>query len=226
MEEKIKENFYQKLQIDRKAEFVSKWGVKPAITIENLIDALWLFETGPKAIEFLGRSPQSFNRNIKKLFPNVQLQGGGQTWKHWLISQSDYKRCCTCNNFKLKIDFNKEKSRYDNLSSKCRDCAKDSSAENYKNNQSYFIEYRATHDSEQRARTAKRRAAKLQRTPKWADLKAIQLVYKLCPEGYHVDHIYPLQGEFVSGLHVENNLQYLTEKENLKKGNKMPEFIS
>ena len=67
---------------------------------------------------------------------------------------------------------------------------------------------------------AKRRAAKLQRTPAWADLEAIKKFYDNCPEGYAVDHIVPLQGVNISGLHVLNNLQYLTKSENSKKGNR------
>ena len=67
---------------------------------------------------------------------------------------------------------------------------------------------------------AKRRAAKLQRTPAWADLEAIRQFYAGCPKGYEVDHIVPLQGVNVSGLHVLNNLQYLTKSENCKKNNK------
>ena len=65
----------------------------------------------------------------------------------------------------------------------------------------------------------KRQAAKLQRVPKWADLEAIKLFYKNCPAGMTVDHIIPLQGKIVSGLHVANNLQYLTRKENAAKNN-------
>ena len=70
------------------------------------------------------------------------------------------------------------------------------------------------------AKDAKRRATKLQRTPKWANLKAIAAFYEACPPGYHVDHICPLQGKNVSGLHVIDNLQYLTAAENISKGNK------
>jgi hypothetical protein len=67
---------------------------------------------------------------------------------------------------------------------------------------------------------AKRRAAVLRRLPKWADLKAIELFYENRPPGMEVDHIVPLQGRNVSGLHVEYNLQYLTPTENYRKNNK------
>ncbi len=69
------------------------------------------------------------------------------------------------------------------------------------------------------AKTAKRRAKKLHATPKWSDLKQIEYIYANCPKGYHVDHIIPLQGELVSGLHVPENLQYLPARENIQKGN-------
>ena len=69
------------------------------------------------------------------------------------------------------------------------------------------------------ANTAKRRAAKLQAIPPWADLEKIKDFYKNCPEEHHVDHIVPLRHSLVCGLHVSENLQYLTAEENLKKGN-------
>jgi hypothetical protein len=70
------------------------------------------------------------------------------------------------------------------------------------------------------AREAKRRATKLNATPQWANIDVIKEVYMNCPEGYHVDHIVPLQGKNVTGLHVETNLQYLPAKVNQSKSNK------
>lgn len=76
----------------------------------------------------------------------------------------------------------------------------------------------------------KRRAAKLLRTPKWLtqdDLFIIEEAYHLAKLRsnvlgiqYHVDHILPLQGKKVSGLHVPANLQVIPAKENLKKSNR------
>lgn len=55
-------------------------------------------------------------------------------------------------------------------------------------------------------------------TPNWANKPAIRKFYVDCPEGHHVDHIIPLHGKLVSGLHVLENLQYLPATENLRKG--------
>jgi hypothetical protein len=78
------------------------------------------------------------------------------------------------------------------------------------------------------AQTAKRKAAKLQATPLWVDFEAIKAIYKQCAERtritgipHAVDHILPLQGKKVCGLHVAANLQILSATDNLKKSNKL-----
>ena len=63
------------------------------------------------------------------------------------------------------------------------------------------------------------------RTPCWADRKRIEAVYqeaRLLRDGGHdvvVDHVIPLHGETVSGLHVHTNLQIIGAKANLVKSN-------
>lgn len=76
---------------------------------------------------------------------------------------------------------------------------------------------------------AKRRAAILQRTPNWLtddDLWLIEEAYdlaalrtKMFKFSWHVDHIIPLQGRNVSGLHVPENLQVIPGSDNVKKHN-------
>lgn len=79
------------------------------------------------------------------------------------------------------------------------------------------------------ARNAARKTAKASATPAWSDLGAIREFYveaaRLTAETgiqHEVDHIVPLKGVNVCGLHVDYNLQILTRAENARKRNKMP----
>jgi len=86
--------------------------------------------------------------------------------------------------------------------------------------------YRKANLEKGAALRAKYRAAKLQATPKWLndrDFWLIEQFYEWSEylDGpHHVDHIVPLRGKDVCGLHVPWNLQVLTAEENMKKSNK------
>jgi len=80
------------------------------------------------------------------------------------------------------------------------------------------------------ANTALRHTAKMQRKPKWLlkeDKEYIRCIYQLAAmrnresdQQWHVDHIVPLQGETVSGLHVPWNLRVVPAVENMRKNNR------
>ena len=91
--------------------------------------------------------------------------------------------------------------------------------------------YRKAISDKRNAANGKRRAKKFHATPSWLtnqDLEHIKFFYSLAKDmesltgtKYHVDHIVPLQGRNVSGLHVPWNLQVITATNNLSKSNKV-----
>lgn len=84
--------------------------------------------------------------------------------------------------------------------------------------------YRRNNPHVSAAAVARRRARKLKATPCWVDHVTLNAFYKMAKElqkhtgeKMQVDHIIPLQGNGVCGLHVPWNLQVLTEQENKEK---------
>ena len=70
------------------------------------------------------------------------------------------------------------------------------------------------------ANEANRRYRKSKATPAWANLEKIKTVYALAAEkGLVVDHMVPIKGKTVCGLHCEDNLRCIPTKLNLKKSN-------
>jgi len=78
--------------------------------------------------------------------------------------------------------------------------------------------------------SARKRCSKLKRMPSWLSseqkakirsfYKVAQMMSSAFSVDYHVDHIVPLRGKLVSGLHVPWNLRVIKAEENMGKSNK------
>ena len=91
----------------------------------------------------------------------------------------------------------------------------------YLENREYYI-----------SKALKRHKGILQTFPAWANKDKIKHIYLRCESisketgiMHHVDHIIPLNGKRVSGLHVETNLRIIPAKENLQKQSKFIEEL-
>jgi len=118
--------------------------------------------------------------------------------------------------------------RKDNTES-CRATIVAWSARNSEKIKAYAKKTKALNSGRVLAHTVKRRLAKIKRTPVWLtpdDHWIIEQAYELAAMRtkmfgfvWHVDHIVPLQGKLVSGLHAPNNLRVIPGVENVRKSN-------
>lgn len=154
--------------------------------------------------------------------------------------------CRKCNKEKAREEFTKKMSG--TLGKRCRDCRTTYKTENNKKHAKTRADkqkeryrkatacplskawlnnkrrkYRKTPNgaASHLASTRARQAGLGKATPTWVDRKTLNQIYRCRPDGFHVDHVIPLNGSDVCGLHVPWNLQYLSSEENLKKGNKV-----
>jgi len=121
---------------------------------------------------------------------------------------------------KLWIDRNRDKVYAQNRKSHAR-CKESRSA--------YSVRYAKENMDKILSNVSKRKAAKANRTPSWLTDEQILEIRSFYTSSkqmtketgieHHVDHIVPLRGKLVSGLHVPWNLQVIPAEENRKKHN-------
>lgn len=131
------------------------------------------------------------------------------------------KYCSSCEVELPKYRFSNDRNRKDGLGHYCKTCSK-----------AKYQKYRYDCQGSTATRNIKQdhvwqeyhcRYERLHKTAKHdiAYRKELQEFFKNRPEGMTVDHIVPLQGKEVCGLHVPWNLQYLSQSDNARKGNKL-----
>ncbi len=204
---------------------IKKHGNRHPNTWYELLRALLIGGNIKEASKLLSQTNDSLEqymrRYISPIFKEVSYKG---KWSNTLLRFINYKECTKCSVIKPASEFGKDISKFDGLRGFCRECSNSYKKEYAILNQEKIIRYRLISYNRNsyyyKFKSAKRRAALLQATPNWANLIAIKEIYRTCQEGYHVDHIVPLQCKFVCGLHCEFNLQHLPAKDNLSKGNK------
>ena len=133
------------------------------------------------------------------------------------------KKCTSCNLYKKVSDYYKDSNnKTTGLRAKCKSCMNIDSSRHYQNNKEYYAEKHLRY-----------KLSKKSAVPVWyseLDSFVLEEAYELChireiETGlkHHVDHIIPLQGVEVCGLHYYKNWQVIPAKENLEKGNKLLE---
>lgn len=159
------------------------------------------------------------------------------------------KHCSKCGDSKPVEQFGQNKRKKDGLQPLCKPCHCESVKAQYRKDpdkvkrraaqwcednrsRSNAIKRRwiDNNKGKHRALVAKRQAAKLDRTIPLAPeheaaIKHIYAFAKYISEKtkitHHVDHIVPLQGKEMTGLHVPWNLQVVSARQNLVKSNKV-----
>lgn len=171
-----------------------------------------LIESNRKKVKY-GTRKALLESGVKRYFTGLPCKYG-----HIAERQTTNGKCVVC--MQAYADSNRDKRR-----AAVRKCeAKDIPAKNAR-----IRQWRLDNPDKNCLKSNRRRVSKLKRTPAWLtpdDHWMMEQAYELAALRtkmfgfvWHVDHILPLQGRLVSGLHVPLNLQVIPGTENLRKNN-------
>lgn len=210
--------------IDRSTEVKRKFGKLPAYTYNDIISRMLKYSDSrtPLTTIFPEMSRPTSSNMLKAAFP--QKKDAKQPWISFLLSSIGVKMCCSCAELKSIGDFYHCAGSSSGIRSVCVHCDNSINKIHRDNNKDYYRTKKHEHYENNKAyyRDKKlRRSTELyMATPPWANMGIMNSIYRNTPEGYHVDHIVPIKGTNVCGLHCEHNLQYLLAEDNLAKSNK------
>ncbi len=179
-------------------------------------------------------------RKVKLIIPGLE-----NSVKNYFTVPIDnsLKKCSKCNIIKPLTDFYKAVTKskrcklcrlaYQKEYDKVRRSGSKANPGYYKANRekclAAALAYAKKYPEKYRLNSANRYAKKLQRTPRWLNRKQLNEIAKIYTKAsylskkykfkYEVDHIVPLCGENVSGLHVPWNLRIISKSENCRKHN-------
>lgn len=190
----------------------------------DLILAIFSTNGSKEAIESINFAYKTFvtvsERYLQPQFG--KLNGGGETWKFRFLTELKLRYCSDCKNLLSFEKFDISKSDATGRHHYCKECRKVLNASTYKKESTKQAHKRSYEKNYFKIleRNHHYKGERSLRVPKWSQTEQIVEFYSKCPEGCHVDHEIPLKGDLVSGLHVIQNLQYLSAEDNIKKGNK------
>ena len=210
----------------------------------------YIREYSSKKLSKTGLTREEWLNSVRKpkLSPEERQEAGKAKWDAWYAENKDKikeewrkkadqerealhakgaKTCSTCKEEKPLSQYHmrnrkrKDGSTYKSPYSKCKACRR--------TNNRYYENTPEGKDRKKRKKALRDRRNR-QATPKWLTKEHKQQIvdtYELMRdcravtgEDYHVDHIVPLRGENICGLHVPWNLQVLPAYVNLSKANK------
>lgn len=184
-----------------------------AISLDIIVDSLTQFDMHPA--DYLNRNKTAFTTLLKRII-KVDKPNTSMSYSKYLLQLAGFKKCNKCSLIKDKEEcFYTDNTRTDYKMYQCIECV---------------TAYHEINKEQYTAIKKKHKNSILNNTPKWLTyemLSEIDSIYTKARElskttgiQHDVDHIVPLKGKNISGLHVPWNLQILQHTTNIKKGNK------